>query len=125
MLFNPNVAFVEIAKQPPSSAGVFFGFALWLGLCPPVFAYVGTMTFGWRLGVEPLFLPAPTMLAISAAYFALPLFGFLSTAFVARWMASIALGRSGVIPASNDRLDAAQIRMLTAWLAAGAVPQYD
>lgn len=39
--------------------------------------------------------------------------------------ASIALGRSGVMPAFNGRLDAAQIRMLTAWLAAGAVPQYD
>ena len=99
VLFKPKAVFVEIAEHCPSSAGVFFGFALWLGLCPPVFAYIGTMVFGWRLGVEPLFLPAATVLAISAAYFVLLLFGFLSTAFVARWMAATygadeSLGRS-------------------------------
>jgi hypothetical protein len=88
VLFNPHAAFVDVAEHAPSSAAVFFGFALWLGLCPPLFAYIGTMTFGWRLGVEPMFLPAPTVLAIAVAYFLLLLFGFLSTAFVARWMAS-------------------------------------
>jgi hypothetical protein len=45
------------------------------------------MTFGWRLGVEPLSLPTQTVIAIGAAYFMLLLFGFLSTAVVARWMA--------------------------------------
>jgi hypothetical protein len=88
ILFRPSAAFAEIAARPPSSSGVFFGFALWLGLAPPVFAYVGTMTFGWRLGVEPLFLPAPTAAAIAVAYFALLLVGFLSAGFVAHWMAS-------------------------------------
>jgi hypothetical protein len=78
---------------------VFFGFALWLLACPPLFAYVGTTTFGWRLGVEPLFLPAQTVLAIAAAYFCLLVFGFFSAALVSRWMAStyggdVALGRS-------------------------------
>jgi hypothetical protein len=59
VLFNPNVAFVEIAKQPPSSAGVFFGFALWLGLCPPVFAYVGTMTSAGGSGSSLCFFRPP------------------------------------------------------------------
>lgn len=36
---------------------------------------------------------------------------------------SIALGRTGMMPAYRDRLDAAQIRLLTAWIAAGAVPR--
>ncbi|HLF10673.1 MAG TPA: cytochrome-c oxidase, cbb3-type subunit III [Gammaproteobacteria bacterium] len=36
---------------------------------------------------------------------------------------SIALGRTGVMPAFGERLDAAQIKMLTAWLASGAAPQ--
>ncbi len=61
VLFRPNAAFAYIADHGPSSVAVFFGFALWLGLFPPLFAYIGTMTFGWRLGVEPLFLPAPTV----------------------------------------------------------------
>jgi hypothetical protein len=99
-LFRPSAAFKAIAaRPPPSSSAVFFGLALWLGLAPPLFAYVGTMTFGWRLGVEPLLLTAPTAAAIAGAYFALLLVGFLSAGFVAHWMAATyaadaSLGRS-------------------------------
>jgi hypothetical protein len=87
VLVAPNAAIANISEHPPSGAQVFFGVALWLGLLPPLFAAVGTTAFGWRLGVEPLFLPTNTVFAISAAYFALLLFGFVSTAVVARWMA--------------------------------------
>ena len=88
VLLRPSEAFADIAARPPSSTAVFFGFALWLGLIPPIFAYIGTMTFGWRLGVEPLLLTAPTAAAIAVAYFALLLVGFISAGFVAHWMAS-------------------------------------
>ncbi len=88
VLLDPQAAIADVGAHPPSSARVFFGAALWLGLFPPLFAYVGTTLFGWRLGVAPLFLPARTVLAIAAAYFALLLVGFLSTAFVARWMSA-------------------------------------
>ncbi|HEY7671100.1 MAG TPA: Yip1 family protein [Gammaproteobacteria bacterium] len=99
VLLRPQKAFVAIGERPPSGAAVFFGFALWLGVLPPVFAYIGTTTFGWRLGVEPLYLAPETALAIAAAYFVLLLFGFLSTALVANWMATTygadpSLGRS-------------------------------
>lgn len=87
VLFRPKAVFEALAAAEPSAPRVFFGFALWLGLLPPVFAYFGTMQFGWRLGVEPVFLPQPTVLAICAAYFVALLFGFLSGAVVARWMA--------------------------------------
>ena len=70
-LLHPQTAFSAIAVDPPSGMRVFFGASLWLGLCPPLFAYVGTTLFGWRLGVEPLFLHRGTALAISAAYFVL------------------------------------------------------
>ena len=86
-LLAPYAAMADLGENPPSSARVFFGAALWLGLCPPLFAFVGTTVFGWRLGVEPLFLPRSTIAAISAAYFVLLLVGLLSTALVARWMA--------------------------------------
>lgn len=87
VLFRPKRVFEALAAADPSAPRVFFGFALWLGMLPPLFAYFGTMRFGWRLGVEPVFLPRTTVLAISAAYFVALLFGFLSGAVVARWMA--------------------------------------
>lgn len=87
VLFKPREAFDLVARQAPSARDVFFRFALWLGLLPPLFAYVGTMRFGWLLGVEPIELPGPTVLAISIAYFALLLFGYLTTAWIGRWMA--------------------------------------
>jgi len=87
VLFSPNAVFHAVAAESPPASRVFFRFALWLGLLPPVFAYIGTMQFGWRLGVEPVYLPQPTVLMISAAYFVALLFGFLSSALVARWMA--------------------------------------
>jgi len=36
---------------------------------------------------------------------------------------SIAKGRTGTMPAFGTRLDAAEIKLLTAWLAAGAHPE--
>jgi hypothetical protein len=86
VLVDPQRAIADIGANPPSGARAFFGAALWFGLCPPIFAYTGTTLFGWRLGVAPLFLSTSTVLAIAAAYFALLLLGFLSTALVARWM---------------------------------------
>ena len=87
VLFRPKAVFEALAVAEPSAAKVFFGFALWLGLLPAVFAYIGTVKFGWRLGVEPVFLPQRTVLAISIAYFLALLLGFLSSAVIARWMA--------------------------------------
>lgn len=89
VLFRPTEVFSRLTENPPSALAVFFGFALWLGILPPIFAYIGAMNFGWRLGVvEPLFFPWHITLGISAAYFGALLFGFLSAAFIARWMAS-------------------------------------
>lgn len=87
ILFSPSRAFQAVADESPPAARVFFKFALWIGLLPPLFAYVGTTQFGWRLGVEPVFLPQSTVLAVCLAYFVALLFGFVSGAVVARWMA--------------------------------------
>ena len=88
VLLSPGRAFAAAAREAPSARSVFFGAALWLGVLPPLFAYLGTTTFGWHLGVEPLRLPGATIMAICVAYFVLLLFGFLSAAVVARWMAA-------------------------------------
>jgi hypothetical protein len=88
ILFSPAEVFRAVAAESPTAPRVFFRFALWLGLLPPLFAYLGTVKFGWRLGVEPVFLPPRTILAICAIYYTILLFGFVTAGLVARWMAS-------------------------------------
>ena len=89
LLFQPNIVFSqELAELKPSSIAVFFKVALWFGVLPPLFAYIGASKFGWRLGtVEPLSLQKEILLSISVAYFIALLFGFFSAAIVSRWMA--------------------------------------
>ena len=89
LLFRPTAVFNELSATRPSAYAVFFRLALWLGLVPPVFAYIGASNFGWRLGaVEPIFFSSGILLAISIAYFLTLLFGFVSSALVSQWMAS-------------------------------------
>ena len=89
LLTKPTAVFNDLSATRPSAYAVTFRLALWLGLAPPVFAYIGASTFGWRLGaVEPIFLSSGALLAISVAYFLTLLFGFFSSAFVSQWMAS-------------------------------------
>ena len=88
VLFAPGEVFSAVAAESPPATRVFFRFALWISLLPPLFAYVGTVNFGWRLGVEPVFFPQPVVLALCAAYFVALLVGFLSSAVIARWMAA-------------------------------------
>ena len=88
VVLAPDEVFRAVAAESPPAKRVFFRFALWISLLPPLFAYVGTITFGWRLGVEPVYFPQPVVLALCAAYFAALLVGFLSSAVIARWMAA-------------------------------------
>ena len=89
LLFKPKSAFNELADLEPSPFAVFFKFAMWLGLMPPVFAFFGASKFGWRLGtIEPLFLSNEVLLGISCAYFFALLLGFISGAIVSQWMAT-------------------------------------
>ena len=88
ILLRPGEAFEQFAESPPTPTKVFLQASLWLGLMPPVFAFFGMSRFGWRLGtVEPVTLSWQITLWISLAYFGCLLFGFLSTAYLARWMA--------------------------------------
>jgi hypothetical protein len=89
LLFSPQTAFRELANTRLSATSVFFKLAIWLGLIPPLFAYIGASLFGWRLGaVEPLYLSTSILLGISIIYYVTLLFGFVSTALVSQWMAS-------------------------------------
>jgi hypothetical protein len=87
LLFKPQEVFDSLAHTRPSAGSVFFGVAIWLIALPPLFAYIGSVNFGWRLGAgEPLMLPSGTLAVISVAYFLMILIGFFSAALISRWM---------------------------------------
>ena len=88
LLFKPNQAFEVLSKTRPTANAVFFRLAIWLVAIPPVLAYIGGMKFGWRLGAaEPLYLEQEVLIKISIAYFFALIFGFVSSAMIAKWMA--------------------------------------
>ena len=89
LVTEPARVFEDLSEVRPNAAEVFFKLAIWLGVMPPVFAYIGASNFGWNLGAaEPLFLPGSTLASISFAYFLTLLLGFVSTALVSQWMAT-------------------------------------
>lgn len=88
VVFAPDEVFRAVAAEAPPATRVIVRFALWISLLPPLFAYVGTVKFGWRLGVQPVFIPEPVVLALCAAYFLALLLGLFSSAVIARWMAA-------------------------------------
>ena len=58
-----------------------------LSTVPPLFAYIGGSTLGWRLGAdEPLRIASGSLTLISLCYFLALILGFVSTAAVSVWM---------------------------------------
>ena len=88
LFFRPTEAFEVLANTRPTTNEVFFKLVIWLVAIPPVLAYIGGSRYGWRLGAEePLHLTQDVLLRISIAYFLALLFGFVSSAVIAKWMA--------------------------------------
>jgi hypothetical protein len=88
LLFKPTQAFEVLSNTRPTANAVFFRLAIWLVAIPPVLAYIGGSKFGWRLGAaEPLYLAQDVLIKISIAYFFALVFGFVSSAMIAKWMA--------------------------------------
>ena len=89
ILFSPTAVFNELSETRPEPHSVFFRYLLWLAVIPPLFSFIGASNFGWRLGAaDPLYLDTGSLTLISIAYFFALLFGFVSTAIVAQWMAT-------------------------------------
>lgn len=89
LLFQPTSVFERLSDTRPAAHSVFFRYLIWLAIAPPVFSYIGASNFGWRIGAEmPLMVPADELAIISIVYFFALLFGLVSTAVVAQWMAS-------------------------------------
>ncbi len=96
-LLAPGRAFAELAAATPDPARILFKHILWLALAPAVFVFIGSATFGWRLGAgEPLRLPRETLTLIATCYFLALLFGLTTTAAVSKWMAATYGGRDAL-----------------------------
>lgn len=88
LVLRPAEASARLAADTPDTPAVLLRLVIPLSLIPPLFAYIGGATFGWRLGGgEPLYISSAGLTLISLAYFIALVAGFLSTAVVARWMA--------------------------------------
>ena len=88
LMARPSRACDRLAGPAPEVHDVILRVVLPLSIVPPVLAYVGGATFGWRLGGgEPLYIPSGGLVLISLAYFVALVTGFVSTALVASWMA--------------------------------------
>lgn len=60
----------------------------WFSLIPPVFLFVGTYFFGWRIGAEePIHFEWYVLLSICAFYYVLLFGGLLILSLLSRWMA--------------------------------------
>jgi hypothetical protein len=89
LLLRPAGVFEELSDTRPDPHIVLFRYLIWLAILPPLFLYIGATNFGWRIGsAEPLFLPGGDLVLFSIIYFFVLLFGFISTALVAQWMAA-------------------------------------
>jgi hypothetical protein len=89
LLLRPAGVFEELSNARPDPHVMFFRYLIWLAVLPPLFFYIGAANFGWRIGAaEPLHLPGGDLVVISIIYFFVLLFGFVSTALVAQWMAA-------------------------------------
>lgn len=88
-VFHPQKVIDFLANNNYSPSQIFFGYALWICLIPPISAFFGTYNYGWPLGVaEPIILSFEQALIIAIFYAFALIAGFLSTALVIKWMSS-------------------------------------
>lgn len=88
ILWQPQSVFRQLAEAKPSVQQVFLGYVLWLGLLPPVCAFVGMQSFGWHFGIgESVQMSGAVALWVAVAYYICLFLGFAVSVLVMRWMA--------------------------------------
>lgn len=88
VLHTPGKIFREISAGNSQVIGAVQRLTFLLLLLPPVFIWIGSTLFGWRLGAaEPLYFDNTTRIIVSFLYLDALIFGYVTTVFIARWMA--------------------------------------
>lgn len=86
-LTTPGKVFREIADGNSRVIESVLRLSYLLVFLPPVFAWAGATVFGWRVGsADPLYFDNTVRVIISFFYADALVFGFISTALIARWM---------------------------------------
>lgn len=88
VLYNPSQAWQQFKEEKFTVRQVYLRMVIWMALLPPVFAFIGAVYSGWRIGhADPVKLTWESALLISiAAYFA-TLIGLYIFARLVHWMA--------------------------------------
>lgn len=87
-LLTPGIVFKEIAEGDDLLIHAVHRQTFLLVILPPVFAWVGSTVFGWRLGsADPMYFDDTTRIIISFFYAIALGFGYVSTVLLASWMA--------------------------------------
>jgi len=87
-LITPGRVFRDIADGNELVIHAVHRQTFLLVILPPIFAWVGATTFGWRLGAEdPLYFDNTARIIISFFYAMALGFGYITTVLLASWMA--------------------------------------
>ena len=88
-LLKPGLAFKNIAKSDSYSVGLLQKTVPFLLIFPPLFIWLGSNLFGWRLGAdEPLMMARESLIIISLGYFWVLVVGLITTSIISQWMAT-------------------------------------
>lgn len=81
-------ALLLLPEETRSFAAILKKEIWWFSLIPPIFLFVGTYFFGWRIGAaEPIRFELHILIAICAFYYVLLFGGLLILSLLSRWMA--------------------------------------
>jgi len=87
VLHNPGTVFKEIAAGNTRVIGAVQRLTFLFILMPPIFSWIGSTYFGWRLGSnDPLYFDTTARVIISFFYADALILGYISTVLIARWM---------------------------------------
>lgn len=88
VLYNPAKAWEQLKEEKFTVKQVYLRMLIWMALLPPLFAFIGAVYSGWRIGYEdPVKLTWESALTISIAAYLAILVGLYIFARLVHWMA--------------------------------------
>lgn len=88
VLYNPAKAWEQLKEEKFTVKQIYLRMVIWMALLPPLFAFIGAVYSGWRIGYEdPVKLTWESALTISIAAYIAILVGLYIFARLVHWMA--------------------------------------